>query len=332
MNNKSITRLTIYYILILMVISVAFSAIAYRIGSNELAYGLTLETNQISNQFPIFSGTQFSKINPNDLQIIRRHFFNEIIIVNIIVFILGSSLAYLLARSSLAPIEENLDKQKRFVSDVSHELRTPLTSIKMESEVALLNDQATKQELTKTLESVLEESGRLESLITNLLKISRLEQTDIAQSFSQVDLAEIINQAIAQMQYSLTSKVITLKTNIIDLTEPIEVLGDNELLTQLIVILLDNAIKYSKTNSQIDINLSANQYPEIKITDRGQGIPKTDLEHIFERFYRSDKARSGNQGFGLGLSIAKVISDLHQIEITIGSKVNYGTEVKLTFL
>ncbi len=327
---KSATfKLTVSYLTVLMLISLVFSAVVFRVGSDNLAFGLARETQELSTAFPIFNGTQYAQPNPADLAAGKRHLLDELVLTNVLVLIGGGLISYVLARETLKPIERAHEQQKRFTADVSHELRTPLTALRMESEVALMDKKLKASGLRDVITSNMEEASKLETLINNLMKLSRLEAGELQRQFNELDLKNIAAEAIDQIKAQADKKNIKVTLKGADR----KVKGDNNALVQMVVIFLDNAIKYSPQDTTIDVSIAKNStQPEISIKDRGQGIAPKDLEHVFDRFFRADMARSGNAGFGLGLSIAKLIADVHKADITITSAKGQGTTVKVSFI
>ncbi|MCL4357314.1 HAMP domain-containing histidine kinase [Patescibacteria group bacterium] len=326
---KSATfKLTVSYLVVLMVISIVFSAVVYRVGSDNLVYGLSRETQELSTAFPIFNGTQFAQPNPHDLAAARNHLLDELILTNLLVLVGGGLISYILARETLKPIEDTHEQQKRFVADVSHELRTPLTAIRMESEVALMDETMPEIELRKVIASNIEEASKLEALINNLMKLSRMEAQKLQQSFSEINLKQIAQDSITQVKPLAERHKIQLNYK----GSSVKINGDPDSIAQMIVIFLDNAIKYSPNGSVVNIysGIHAGQ-PYVKVTDHGKGIAANELEHVFDRFYRADAARSGKGGYGLGLSIAKMIADVHRANITITSTLGKGTSVNVSF-
>jgi signal transduction histidine kinase len=194
----------------------------------------------------------------------------------------------------------------------------------MESEVALMNSKASAKELRDTLTSNLEEVSKMEALINNILRLTKLEAEKLQQTFTKVSTATIAEQALKQVEPQAKEKEIVIQKNITDN----QVVGDLESLTQLLVILLDNAVKYSHHGKTISIS-SAKEGDSVSVSveDKGTGIKRKDLEHVFDRFYRSDSSRtnSAKEGHGLGLSIAKMIADLHNGTITLTSQPGKGT-------
>lgn len=328
MFRNATFKLTVSYLFVVMIISSVFSFVVYRVGSDNLTFGLNQESRQLSHAFPIFNGTPFGIPDQQDMNVAKRHLLDELILTNIFVLVGAGFICYMLARETMKPIEAAHEQQKNFTADVSHELRTPLTALKMESEVALMDDSLGASELRQVISSNIEEATKLDRLINSLLRLTRLEADELQREFSQLSLNEIVEEAIDHVNSIAKNKKISIKTS----GEALSVQGDHDSLVQLIVIFLDNAIKYSPKGTTIDLIIGkGNVKPLIEIKDHGQGISPKDLEHVFDRFYRADSARSGNSGFGLGLSIAKLIADLHQANITISSQINKGTKVKIDF-
>ncbi len=249
---------------------------------------------------------------------------------NIIVLIGAGFASYWLARRTLEPIEAAHEQQKRFTADVSHELRTPLTALKMESEVALINKQNDKAALRDTLASNLEEVDKLEVLINNLLRLTRLEAGELQQNFVPLSSQTIASAAVKQIQKTAADHNVKLDNAVQDL----QLIGDHDSLVQLIVILLDNAIKYSPAGSSVEMtSRHTSDQIILSVKDHGSGIEPAALEHVFDRFYRADRSRTKDtdaEGFGLGLSIAKIIADVHHGTITLASAPGHGTTATVT--
>lgn len=325
MFRSATFKLTMWYLAIVMAISLVFSAVIYHIATNELDRGLSRESLRISRQFPVFQGTPL--LQPNqDYSSSAHRILLQLVSFNVIVLVGAGWASYWLARRTLQPIEEAHEQQKRFTADVSHELRTPLTALKMESEVALMNPKNGKKELRGTLASNLEEITKLEDLINNLLRLTRLEAGELEQQFEPLDSQIIAQEAIEQVTKQAAERNITIESNI----KSARLLGDRTSLVQLLVILLDNAIKYSSSGSSISLTAhAANQHVLFEVVDHGQGIEREALEHVFDRFYRGQQNASRNksqaEGYGLGLSIAKMIADIHAGTIIVSSQIGHGT-------
>lgn len=330
MFRSATLKLTAWYLGLVMFISLLFSIVVYHIGTNEIAKSLHLQYNSIYNQFPIFDNDGLYHprpyINDSDHDLLLR-----LIFLNILVLLLAGLASYWLARRTLEPIEEAHEQQKRFTSDVSHELRTPITAIKMESEVALLNTKASAKELKDTLKSNLEEVDKLETLINNLLRLSRLEANELRQNFVSINAKQVVELAVKQVALPAEQRKIAIEEDAVDQ----HFMGDKDSVTQLLVILLDNAIKYSPNDSNVKIEAKTEDNKLVfSVKDNGSGISRKALNHIFDRFYREEDSRnkqSQKEGYGLGLSIAKMIADIHDAAITVKSQVGKGTEVEVTF-
>jgi signal transduction histidine kinase len=247
----------------------------------------------------------------------------NLIFVNLLILVGGGILSYYLARRSLRPIEEAHEAQRRFTADASHELRTPIAVMQTEIEVALMDKNLTAEEAKKQLRSNLEELGHLTSLSDGLLRLARLEDNSLDKSTA--DLMAITENAISRVKPRANKKSVKI---VFKPGKKILIMADMPNLEEAIVTLLDNAVKYNPKNSEVRVSATKNQkYAHLSISDEGPGIDKEDLPHIFERFYRSDKARCKNkeQGYGLGLAIAKKIVDLHAGKISVVSKNGKGS-------
>lgn len=220
-------------------------------------------------------------------------------------------------------LQENLEKQKQFVSDASHELKTPLTVIK--SYVDLLRRRGIQNEkiAMEAIETIYLESMRMQKMTEALLDLATSEKETMLE-IKSVNLISICQHILHQLQ-NVYKRQILLHYSL----NPIMVEVDELKMKQVIIILLDNAIKYSKDKIEVFVE-KYEKHVAIWIKDYGIGIPKEDIKHIFERFYRVDKSRNRETGgTGLGLSIAKNIIKQHQGEINIRSEEGKGTEVEL---
>jgi len=232
---------------------------------------------------------------------------------------------YFLAQKALVPIKNAWIKQQTFVADASHELRTPLTVIQANLELLFLHPKQTIEEESIKINTALKEAKRMIKLVGSLLTIARSGSDEHEFAFKNFQFGLMINDVVEQFRGLAQSKDIELNVSI---DENIKVMGDPDRLRQLIIILLDNAVKYSPSNGKITISCRHHkQRVEVMIEDTGMGISKDDLPHIFDRFYRSDKSRSGSMGgSGLGLSIAQWIIEGHLGTIRADSKPTQGTK------
>ncbi|MDZ5472480.1 ATP-binding protein [Bacillus sp. 31A1R] len=231
----------------------------------------------------------------------------------------------LLVFHEITEIKKLEQMRKDFVANVSHELKTPVTSIKGFSETLLdgaMEDQGT---LEAFLNIILKESDRLQSLIQDLLDLSKIEQQGFNLSLQEFDLVEALNEVIAILQGKASEKGINLKLHAS--VDKMILEGDLYRIKQIFINLINNAISYTPNDGEVSITLFEKQskvYTQVK--DTGIGIEKEEISRIFERFYRVDKARSRNSGgTGLGLAIVKHLVEAHKGNITVDSEVGKGT-------
>lgn len=323
-------KLTGLYVLIIIVISIFFSLVLYRISTIEIGRGLARQTLFIQN-LPSYSGIDddIQQIRINQIVESNHRIFLYLLSLNIFILIGSSFLSYYLAKKTMKPVEDAMISQSQFTADASHELRTPLTAMKTEIEVALRDKSLDTKEAKNLLKSNLEEISKLEYLSSTLLKLARSEDQE-NQLFDQVALDVVIEEALKKVKSLALKKEIIIKVEQAHLF----VLGDKPSLVELMVILLDNAIKYSPVKTTIHISLiQEKDHALVKIKDHGIGIKASDIPHVFRRFYRADISRSKEKvlGYGLGLSIAQKIAEVHGARINVQSAPGKGTEFTLAF-
>ena len=222
-----------------------------------------------------------------------------------------------------------------FIANVSHELRTPLSSIIASVETIQNNANNDKTAQIKFLESMGKQAWRMSRLVEDLLTLSKIESDDKELHFESINVADLV-QGVVDNLYNKADKK-NIKIMIIKNTDKLNVKADYDAMMQVFINLLDNAINYSKENSNIIINFDEETnndklYLKISITDEGDGIEKKYINRITQRFYRVDKNRSRMQGgTGLGLAIVKHIIQRHQGELEIKSKVGIGSTFSALF-
>jgi signal transduction histidine kinase len=233
-----------------------------------------------------------------------------LIAVLVFAIVIGS---WLIVKSLNA--ELTLARQKTdFVSNVSHELKTPLTSIRIFSELLAENRVADEAKQRSYLQIITAEAARLTRLINNVLDFSRIERGEKKYNFAPCDLTEIVRATAETFRPHLEANGFKFNRELPEVKIPVR--GDADALSQIIVNLLSNAEKYANGKKEIEIQIAQKQSPlphaEIKILDRGSGVPRGSEEKIFEKFYRAhDSLSSGIQGSGLGLTIARQIARAH---------------------
>lgn len=224
-------------------------------------------------------------------------------------------------------LQEVIDGSKQFVADASHELRTPLTVMRGELE-SLAQDRQLGPEIRETLGSVLEEVERLAEIVESLFALSRLDAGEMSAQWRRFDLAELAATTAEQMNLLATDKNISVAC---DSTAGVTVEGDPARLKQVIVNLLDNAIKYTAPGGRVRLSVRREQgFAVLEVADDGIGIPAEALPHVFKRFFRVDTARSREQGgAGLGLAIVKSICSAHGADIEVTSELGRGSTFRL---
>jgi two-component system sensor histidine kinase CiaH len=306
MMRSVAVRLTLVYLGIIMALSIGFSLVIYHISSDQLRRG-SRPSGFFLNVADDPLRAQFEAAREAQLNDSRRSLQRNLVLLNISTLALGAVASYALARRTLQPIEEAFEAQGRFTADASHELRTPLTAMQTSIEVGLRNPLLTLKQSKALLQSMLDEVQKLSSLSNGLLKLTRSSQD---MPVKPVPLSEVAGEALAQLKLTAQHKTITLNQTVPAIT----VRGDFISLKEAVVILLDNAIKYSPEQTTIAVSgKQQGKYGLLSVTDQGQGIKATDMAHIFERFYRADSSRSRHhvEGYGLGLSIAQKIIQAH---------------------
>ncbi|WP_218154636.1 cell wall metabolism sensor histidine kinase WalK [Paenibacillus sp. UNC496MF] len=248
----------------------------------------------------------------------------------------GGLAGYILAGRAMGPIAQAFHRQEQFTSDASHELRTPLSILRSAFEV--LNEERDKlpdfhrNVLTKSSQEI----HHMNRLVENLLVLARSDNGRLDLATSEFSLRHTIRHVMEQLQPISASKQVELywedNPNAFDEEKAI-ILADEVRIRQLILILIENAIQYNREGGRVTISLVTNQQKVILIvSDTGIGIEEEHLPHIYERFYRMDKARTRrSEGTGLGLAIAKQIVDAHRAKIEVWSTPQVGTTFRVAF-
>jgi signal transduction histidine kinase len=218
-------------------------------------------------------------------------------------------------------LKANFQKQEIFVSNASHELKTPISIIKSYAQLLDRRARDNPEVLNESTRAIESEADRMQKLVEQMLLLARNKNES---SMAKVDLAGLCEETIATFTGAYTRDI-----QFHQMVNGLHVKGNKEQLQQIIYILIDNALKYSQDEVKF-MAFAHDHQAIIKITDYGQGIPDEDLPHIFDRFYRVDKARTRETGgTGLGLTIAKSIAELHQGDLSVTSKLEEGTTFTL---
>ncbi|MBQ3462361.1 MAG: HAMP domain-containing histidine kinase [Clostridia bacterium] len=253
----------------------------------------------------------------------------NLLIVLSIVALLSLVAAFLIslfnANRSIKPVEDSYNKQKQFVADASHELKTPLTTINTNVDVLLTREDSTIGAEKKWLQYIKTETERMTKLTNDLLYLARLDHNENAVMLSPVSFSEAAESVILLMEAVVFEKNVNMTY---DIAPDLTVNGNMEQLKQLVMILLDNACKYTPEKGNIQVKLKRTDSAAVfTVRNSGEGISDEALEHIFERFYREDKSRARKSGgYGLGLAIAKAITESYKGSIKAESVKNEYTQ------
>ena len=234
-----------------------------------------------------------------------------------------------IAGISLKPVQRTWEQQQNFIADASHELKTPLTVILTNSNILMAHQDDTVREQLKWIDSTNEEATHMKDLVDKLLILAKTDNMQKNKLFSSVEFSDLAMRLALQFEPVAFEKGVLIETNIED---GIRIEGDQTALNQIVHILLDNAVKYAGIGGKVELTLKRKQkYVYLSTRNTGAPIPPEDLPHVFERFYRSDKARTSGNGYGLGLAICKNLADLHKAEIGVTSDETDGTVFTVRF-
>lgn len=340
-------KLTAWYLLIIMLISAAFSIAVYRAITPELEQGfrraeMRLRAEQLGIPLPRQLPTHPEDLRPElrggdphfflveDLEAAKRGVLYKLLSINGIILILSASAGYFLAGKTLKPIEDALEEQRRFVADASHELRTPLAAMKTSVEVSLRDDQVPIQ-AKAILRDNLEEIDSLVLMTNSLLELAQHQEEHNGLKIDLLRIAALIDEASKQILPLAEEKGV----DVVIRSDPEDILieADADRMKKLVVILLDNAVKYTPGGGKVTV--AARRIADkvvLIVEDTGIGIDRAHLPHIFNRFYRaeSSRTRSKTPGFGLGLALAKRIIEEHHGSVDVTSQIDKGTKFTIS--
>lgn len=235
---------------------------------------------------------------------------------------------FLLVRKSTAPIERSIINMRRFMADAAHELRTPITILRTRAEVALQQPREATNYVS-ALHGIEAEARRLGGIVDSLLVLARADAGERQIEKERIFLDDIAIDAAGAAQVVARQKNIEIT---VDKFEEAPIEGDSTLVRQLVMIVLDNAVKFTDPGGQVHVSVSMQEgTPTFSVDDTGIGIKQDELSRVFQRFFRGETARSRTEGAGLGLSIASWIAREHDATISLKSESGKGTRVVVTF-
>ena len=233
------------------------------------------------------------------------------------------ALIFLLSKKAVKPIAESYEKQRQFITDANHELKTPLTLILANAEIA--QDELGKNEW---LDDIMSEGQRMTELVNQLVALSRMDEENSKLNVVQIPFGELVFDTVSEFEALAKGRGKTLSVSI---DRSIIYSGDEMLLHRLVGILLDNAVKYCDEGGEIKVNLEKRRRIILSVENTYTSVGEIELNKLFDRFYRADKARKFTGGYGVGLSMAKSIVEKHKGEVTAykKDKSNIGFKVVL---
>ena len=238
------------------------------------------------------------------------------------------------ARLATRPVERSWSQQREFIANASHELKTPLTVIIANNDILSGHPEKTVAEQMRWVEGTRSEAGRMRELIEDMLTLARSDEVSAEErlTMTDLDLSSLVAQAALAFDAIAFEKGVTIS----DEVDPgVRLRGDKASMERLCKILVDNAVKYAGSGGSVRVRLDGRHrgHPVLSVSNTGAVIPKEDLAHVFERFWRSDAARTaqGHGGYGLGLSIAKNIAEAHGGRISAESSAEAGTTFSVSF-
>ena len=322
MKQQRVRRLALSYLAVIMTLSLSFSVIIYAITSVQL--DRPLPPGEHAQQPPELVERQFNRRLEQRNRETRGSVIMSLAALNGVMLLVGYWLSLLLARRTLEPIERSIEQQAQFVSDASHELRTPLAALLLVNEIALRKSTLTEKKARQVLSQNVAEIKKLTDLSNSLLDLAKSEKTMTEPEL--VNPASLIQEVAAQCAPAAQAKQVTISCP--KFTH--NALLHTNAVRQIVAIFVDNAIKYSPPDSTIVIRLDGQT---LSVIDQGIGIAKKDQAKIFDRFYRSDEARTRgqNSGYGIGLAIAKAVADKHGYRLSVKSEPGRGSTFRLHF-
>lgn len=319
--QKTRLKLTVWYILISLFLLTISSLAAIR--AEQSAFDRILSV--VSNP----SRPRLTELFERSIADFEQNFKKRLFLFDGALLVIASVTSYFLSGLTLKPIQEMVDMQEEFAANASHELRTPLTTIGMEIEALKRTEAKVPKQYSELFDSVLEEVQRMKGIVDGLLTLVRYNSIHGRKNWQKIDLTPLVKDAYSQMQQLANAKHINYQFH---QNGMLSVYGSSDQIKQVILILLDNAIKYTQEDGTIHVSLQKTRnHASISVSDTGYGIVSSDLKHIFDRFFRAH-SHMVQKGSGLGLAIAKKIVEDHNGIISVQSTVGKGSKFTVTFL
>ena len=234
---------------------------------------------------------------------------------------------YFLVMKSTAPVERSIAYTRRFMADAAHELRTPIAVLRTRADVALQAPRA-PDDYASVLRGMGHEANRLGRIVDDLLTLARADTGERPVARERFFLDDVVIDAAVSVQTLAQAANVSLA---VEEFEETSIEGDAVLVRELVVVLLDNAVKFTPAGGSVRVRVQPEPVPTLTVEDTGRGIPPEQLPHVFERFYRGDPSRPREGGAGLGLAIAQWIASVHGARIALASEPGQGVRATVTF-
>ena len=232
-----------------------------------------------------------------------------------IAMIIATAFVWITSKQVIAPLQKNLELQKRFITDASHELKTPLAAIQVNADVLEL----TMGE-NPTIDKIKRQVNNMSGLVEEMLTLSRMDsEAERKEEFSEIDFSSLVEEKVSDFMTRAESQD---KKLILNIKPDIKVIGNAKGLERLVSVLCDNAVKYCSSGGEIDVCLDSTlSYAKLEVANTSEKLSQDDMKHLFDRFYRTDFSRSKETGgYGIGLSIAKTVVDQHRGKISAANR------------
>lgn len=345
MFDQARIKLTLVYLALVLFVTGSLSGVFY-VGSMRVIRGefrLIEQRLQLQDQRsglgprPEDSELRLQVLAEN-LESARHQIIFQLLRINVVVAVVILIAGYYLSGKTLEPIENSMKQQKKFVADASHELKTPVAALRTSLEVNLM-DKKLSRSTRQILEENLEDVMSLERLVGSLLNLARVDAQKI--QLATVKLQPVIERALRHTRPLADHKKIKLKVEWDDDLKSSQVMAEENGLLEVLMILIDNAIKNSVSGKKVLIaitkgsrsRIQRHELVEIAVIDQGEGIPAQHLAHIFDRFYQVDQSRTRDsnlsQGYGLGLSLAQEIIQQFRGKLSVTSESGKGSTFQI---
>ncbi len=329
-------KLSFWYLVVVMIVSTLFSLGIYGVATKEMQRGFQRAEIRVAAEkkgvpLPAAWPRRLEMMDPKfletvtelfqeDLEAAKKRLGWQLMILNGFIWLGAGTAGYFLAGKTLRPIEEAVEKQKRFVANASHELRTPLAAMRAGMEVALREKRLGIKEAREALQEGVEEVEKLEKMTADLLSLARYQEGK-TQAKEKVELKALTEKVLGKMKVLSQEKGIKVEVSL----GKVRLLARKEELERLLVILVENAIKYTGRGGKIWVKCGKRRGGSfLSVQDSGKGIKEKDLAYVFERFWRGKESQG--KGQGLGLALAQEIARGHGGEIRVKSQPGKGSE------